>query len=82
MCTTYLYITPIIPVTYYYYLCSAKFQNKQAVDSRQLQQGRAINHIQHVWDSSIAVACFSYNLHVIYPNMVNKYSLEILLNTL
>ena len=67
---------------YYYYSCSVKTQNKQVVDSRQLQQGRTINHIQHVWDSSIAVACFSHNSSNIYPKIMNKYFLESLGNAL
>jgi hypothetical protein len=64
---------------YYYYSHSVK---TQAVDSRQLQQSRAINHIQHVWDSSTSVDCFSYNLQDIYPKIVKRYFLETLLNTL
>jgi hypothetical protein len=74
MCTTYLYITPIILVTIIITHVQSKPQNKQAVDSKQLQQSRAINHIQYVCDSSTIVDRFSYNIHDINPKIVIKYS--------
>ena len=67
---------------YHYYSCSIKTQNKQAVNSRQLQQSRAINHIQYVCDSSTTVDCFSYNIQDIHPKIVIKYFLESLRNAL
>jgi hypothetical protein len=82
MCTTYLYITPIILVTIIITHVQSKPQNKQAVDSKQLQQSRAINHIQYVCDSSTIVDRFSYNIHDINPKIVIKYFLESLRNGL
>jgi hypothetical protein len=67
---------------YHYYSCSIKTQNKQAVDSRQAQWSRAINHIQYVCDSSTTVDCFSYNMQYVYPKIVIKYFLESIRNSL
>jgi hypothetical protein len=55
---------------------------QQAVDLRQIQQSRVINHIQYVWDNSTTVDCFCYNIQDIYPKIVNRYFLESLRITL
>ena len=55
---------------------------QQAVDLRQIQQSRVINHIQYVWDNSTTVDCFSYNIQDIHPKIVIKYFLKGLRNAL